>query len=106
MAEPRFCIVCGTGSHRSDWKDVPDPHCDHHSKEEVEAAMAKGGKHYKTTVPLAPPGGAQPAPAPATPHTDPATPVTVPSDPTGDPGTSSDPTPASKPEAKHSSKKW
>jgi hypothetical protein len=52
MAEPRFCVVCGLGSHRLDWASKQYPSCDGHSAAEVKAAIAK----------LSPP-----APAPAQP---------------------------------------
>lgn len=40
MVEPKFCVVCGMGSHRDDWADKPNPACDSHSPAEVKAALA------------------------------------------------------------------
>ena len=37
----RFCVVCGQGSHRSDWAASPSPACDSHSETEVREAVAR-----------------------------------------------------------------
>lgn len=36
----RKCVVCGVGSHRTDWANRT-PACDHHSEAEVREALAK-----------------------------------------------------------------
>lgn len=54
----RKCVVCGQGSHRSDWADKANPACDSHSEEEVRAATSsKSRSESKATK--------QPSPAPA-----------------------------------------
>jgi hypothetical protein len=39
----RFCVVCGNGSHREDWRNSKEGYvaCDGHSTSEFEAAIAK-----------------------------------------------------------------
>ena len=49
MAEEKYCVVCGQGSHRTDWQDAEFPACDTHSKEQVATAIAKA-----TAKPTAP----------------------------------------------------
>lgn len=44
----RFCVVCGMGSHRTDWANRT-PACDQHSKEEVAAALASKTKSKAST---------------------------------------------------------
>lgn len=44
----RFCVVCGMGSHRTDWANRT-PACDNHSKAEVDAALASKTKSKGST---------------------------------------------------------
>jgi len=44
----RYCVVCGMGSHRTDWANRT-PACDNHSKEEVAAALAAKTKSKAST---------------------------------------------------------
>lgn len=41
VMETKLCVVCGMGSTRKDWQDLQYPACDSHSKEVVDAAIAK-----------------------------------------------------------------
>ena len=47
------CVVCGQGSHRTDWATLDYPACDNHSKVEVAAAVA-AAKKAATAVPMTP----------------------------------------------------
>jgi hypothetical protein len=46
MAALQTCVVCGAGSHRTDWinKSGGFVACDSHSKDEVAKAVAAAGK--------------------------------------------------------------
>jgi hypothetical protein len=55
----KFCVVCGLGSHRTDWQDKDVVACDGHSKDEV----AKAVQASKTQTPA--PSASTPSPAPA-----------------------------------------
>ncbi len=61
--EPKFCVVCGAGSHRGDWinKTGNFVACDFHSKDELAVAVAKAMKPAP-----AKPGTPIPPAAPAT----------------------------------------
>ena len=50
--EPRICVVCGQGSHRTDWinKSGNFVACDNHSSGEVARAVAKA----QAPAPVAP----------------------------------------------------
>lgn len=52
MASVKYCIICGQGSHRTDWRNVSGNlvACDHHSKEEFAKAV---GAAPKTAAPVA-----------------------------------------------------
>ncbi len=58
----KYCVVCGAGSHRTDWINKGGVGagayvaCDKHTASEISAALAKLGQ-------AAPKGGATPAPA-------------------------------------------
>jgi hypothetical protein len=57
MAEliERFCVVCGLGSHRTDWA-TKTPACDNHSQAEVAAAL-KAAKPAPTPISQTPGNG-------------------------------------------------
>jgi hypothetical protein len=56
MAALQTCVVCGAGSHRTDWinKSGNFVACDSHSKDEVAKAAAAAGKSG-TVAPAAAP---------------------------------------------------
>jgi hypothetical protein len=56
MMEPKYCIVCGAGSHRDDWASKDAPFCDTHTKAEVDAALVKfTAKTSSKAIPTKPP---------------------------------------------------
>jgi hypothetical protein len=61
-SKEKICIVCGSGSHREDWQSKQYPACDSHSKEEVNAALAKlTPKQVVPSVPTPPPPASVPS---------------------------------------------
>lgn len=55
-SELKRCVVCGAGSHRSDWQGVEQPVCDSHTPAEVYSGSTEG-----VTQSLAEPQQGQPA---------------------------------------------
>jgi hypothetical protein len=60
--ELKTCVVCGAGSHRTDWinKSGNEVACDSHSKDEVARAIVKA-QQSKTVAPAPNPGAHAPA---------------------------------------------
>jgi hypothetical protein len=61
-SEVKNCVVCGAGSHREDWQRNPNPACDSHKPQEVQAAIAAKKQNGPQLVPATP--SAQPPAAP------------------------------------------
>jgi hypothetical protein len=60
----KFCVVCGLGSHRTDWQDeTKPPACDGHSKEEVAAAVKAAQEKDKAEAEAAKKAAASQPPA-------------------------------------------
>lgn len=51
MADVKFCVVCGEGSNREDWKNKSESFvaCDRHSTGEISEAIKK----VKSSAPVA-----------------------------------------------------
>lgn len=51
-SEIKYCVVCGNGSHRTDWinKSGNFVACDSHSKDEVAKAVAKASAPAQTAA--------------------------------------------------------
>ena len=54
LPQTKFCIVCGTGSHRQDWQSKDNPACDSHSVEEIAKAVADAAPKFVPAAPSSP----------------------------------------------------
>jgi hypothetical protein len=81
--EEKACIVCGKGSHRTDWINKGEDYvaCDNHTPAEIKKALDASKPAVvpidKPTKPIDPPKPPTPVATPVAPLTTPATTPTV-----------------------------